>query len=93
MKKIFLSLTTITPGAWREKIAEAKKLELREIALFLTCLNPPAKQELYESLKKTKIEKIPFVHLRSDMALQEMEDSLTIQLKAREYLSQLLEFV
>ena len=67
MKKILVTITT-TDSSWREKIEEVKNLELKEIALFLTCLNRQEREECYRALAKTGLEKIPFVHLRSDMS-------------------------
>ena len=72
-KKILPTITTILPGRWREKLKEAKKLGLKEVALFPTCLKPSERKELYGLLGETGIEKIPFVHLRSDMKLWEMD--------------------
>lgn len=65
-------ITTITPEAWRDKIKEVKKLELKEVALFPTCLNQTERKELYQLLEKTSVKSIPFVHLRSDMELWEL---------------------
>ena len=68
------TITTITPGAWRKKIKEIKKLKLKEVALFPTCLNPQERQELYSLLKKTDVKRVPFVHLKTeDMPLAELD--------------------
>lgn len=72
-KKILPTITTITPSLWREKIKEAKKLALEEAALFPTCLPIEERKELYNLLKETKIKKIPFVHIRTDMELWELD--------------------
>ena len=71
MKKILVTLTT-TNSSWREKIEEIKNLELKEIALFLTGLNGQEREECYRALAKTGLEKIPFVHLRSNMSAEEI---------------------
>ena len=71
MKKILVTLTT-TNSSWREKIEEIKNLELKEIALFLTGLNRQEREECYRALAKTGLEKIPFVHLRSNMSAEEV---------------------
>lgn len=65
-KKILLGLTTITPGGWKNKVKEIDQLELKEIALFPTCLDLGQRRELYGLLEKTKLEKIPHVHLRAE---------------------------
>jgi hypothetical protein len=72
MKKILLGLTTISAGEWRNKVKEIDELGLKEIALFLTCLNPGERKELYGLLAKTKLERIPHVHLRHDMKATEL---------------------
>ncbi|MFH1780989.1 MAG: hypothetical protein ABH841_03240 [Candidatus Nealsonbacteria bacterium] len=71
--KILSAITTITPEAWRSKITEIKKFKLREVCLFLTCLNAEERQELYSLLSDTSIQCVPFVHIRTDMTIQELE--------------------
>jgi len=70
--KILPTITTITPGAWREKLAEVKKIKLKEVCLFLTCLDKTEREEFYTLLKDTGVERVPFVHLRSDMSPEEL---------------------
>lgn len=69
--KILPTITTITN--WRKKIKESKELGLTEVALFPTSLSLKEREELYQLLKKTKIRRIPFVHLRSDMVIGELD--------------------
>lgn len=69
--KILLGLTTTYKSDWRGKIREIDKLGLREIALFPTCLKIKERGELYKLLEKTKLKKIPFVHIRHDFEKQE----------------------
>lgn len=71
--QIIPTITTITSGAWRSKLAEVKRLNLKEICLFPTCLNFEERKELYSLLEETGAKTVPFVHLRSDMTLQELE--------------------
>lgn len=66
MKNILLTITTTGGSDWKDKITEIDKLMLEEVALFPTCLNKEERKELYDLLKKTKLKRIPFVHLRSD---------------------------
>ena len=70
--QILPTITTITPGAWREKLAEVKKFKLKEVCLFLTCLDKKQREEFYTLLKDTGVERVPFVHLRSDMSPEEV---------------------
>ncbi len=72
-KKILLGLTTTKGSDWRQKIKEIELYDLKEIALFLTCLNKLEREELYNLLEKTKIKKIPHVHLRTDMDISELD--------------------
>lgn len=69
--KILPAITTIFD--WRGKLKELKELNLKEVALFLTCVNHKERREIYEFLKKTKINKVPFVHTRTDMLADEIE--------------------
>jgi len=69
--RILPTITTIFD--WREKIAEVGKLKLKEVSLFLTLVNLQERQELFRLLRDTKINKVPFVHLRSDMTREEID--------------------
>lgn len=71
--QILPTITTITPGKWREKIAEVKRLKLKEVAVFPTCLDEKERKELFLLLKETDVKRIPLVHLRSDMSLKEID--------------------
>jgi len=71
--KILPTITTSGNSDWQNKIVEIKKLKLKEVFVFLTGLEEKERKELYKSLQKTEIEKIPFVHLRSDMKLEELD--------------------
>jgi hypothetical protein len=73
MKKIILPTITSTKPVWKKRIKEAGRKELKEIALFLTCLKIKERKEAYFLLEKNKIQIIPFVHLRSDMELWELD--------------------
>ncbi len=69
---ILPTITTITPD-WRNKVKEVEELGLREVNVFLTCLNREKRGELYGLLKSAEISKIPFVHIRSDMEPSELD--------------------
>ncbi len=68
-------LPTITTGfsGWQEKIEEIKELRLKEIALFPTFLKQEERKKLYQALKGTGVKSIPFVHIRSDMEIWELD--------------------
>jgi hypothetical protein len=69
---ILPTITTIFPN-WRDKLKEAEELKLKEINIFPTCLEVKERKNLYENLKKIGIVKIPFVHIRSDMDVWELD--------------------
>ncbi len=70
---ILPAITTTKGSDWRAKIKEADDLGLEEVALFPTCLDKKGREELYGLLGKSKIERIPFVHMRSDMSPEELD--------------------
>lgn len=75
-KKILPTITTTyySPQTnYEEKIKEVVKLKLKEVCLFLTGLKIKERKKLYQQLEKTPIKKIPFVHLKSDMELWELD--------------------
>jgi len=71
--KLLPTITTITGSNWKDKINEVRELRLEEIALFPTCLNKEQRKTLYSLLKQTSVKRIPFVHLRTDMDVEELE--------------------
>jgi hypothetical protein len=72
-RKILISITTTSNSDWRRKIKEIDNLKIKEIAVFLTCLDKKERKEFYNLLEKTKIKSIPFVHMRSDMSPKELD--------------------
>lgn len=80
-RKIYPSIITslngdwVSPGSgdWRSFVSDASELGLAEVCLFITGLEKNGREELYGLLEKTKIKRIPLVHLRSDMAADEIE--------------------
>lgn len=66
MFKIYPSITS-TAGNWKELIQETKDLNLKEVCFFPTVLNEEERKEAYQLLEKTQVERIPLVHLKSDM--------------------------
>ena len=71
--RIFPSITTTDGVDWRRQIQELKELGLKEVCLFPTCLELKQRKELYKLLETAGVENIPFVHLRSDMDIGEIE--------------------
>lgn len=60
-------------GDWRDKFKEIDLLGLEKVAVFVTTIGFDERQELYRALENTKLEEIPFVHIRSDMHSEELE--------------------
>lgn len=72
-KQLLLGLTT-TPGSnWRDKVEEIKQLNLREVALLPTALEPSDRQALYKLLEGCNLESVPYVHLRDDFTVEEVD--------------------
>jgi hypothetical protein len=72
-RKILPSITTTSGSDWKAQLKEVKKLRLKEIAIFLTCLKEKERKFFYSFIKKTGIKSIPFCHLRSDMKIKELD--------------------
>ena len=74
--KIFPSVTTSTrwySGGWQAKMEEIKLLELKEVCLFPTVLNFEQRQKFIKELAKTKVERVPLVHIKNDFKLSEIK--------------------
>lgn len=71
-KKIFPTIVT-TDGKHLEKLEEVNKLGLVEVCVFLTGLGSQKRKDFYKELKKSSIRKIPLVHLRTDVELEELD--------------------
>jgi len=71
--KFIPALTTTNGSNWKEKFREIEALKIEEIALFPTCLAKEHRKTLYDMIKSSCIKRIPFVHLRDDMDVNELE--------------------
>jgi hypothetical protein len=69
---IYPSITTTTHN-YLTQIEEAEKLGIKEICLFLTCLNLSKRQEFYPLLKKCSFKRFPLIHLRHDLKPWELD--------------------
>ncbi len=70
---ILPTITTTFNANWKGKIKEVQLFDLEEVALFPTCLDKNERRGLYDLISKSGIKSIPFVHLREDMEVQELE--------------------
>lgn len=71
--KIYPTITTGDRSNWRDKIREINYLKLEEVAVFPTLLEKSERKNLYQLIKESSIKKIPIVHLRSDMEIDELD--------------------
>lgn len=55
------------------QLKELGKLNLKEICVFLTCLSKKERSKFYKYLECSSLKRIPFVHLRSDMEVKELD--------------------
>jgi hypothetical protein len=72
-KKIIIGLTGKNDTEVIEKIRSAEKLKIKEAGLFLEMLEPNQRNNAYQELEKSKIKKIPLVHIRDDMTKKELD--------------------
>lgn len=71
--KFIPALTTTNGSNWKDKFREIEALKIEEIALFPTCLTKEHRKVLYSMIKNSCIKRIPFVHLRDDMDVEELD--------------------
>jgi hypothetical protein len=72
-KTIILPGVTSYPNGWESKVAEIDKLNIYEVALFPTSIELDERKKLYQALRKSKLKRIPHVHLRHDMEEWELD--------------------
>lgn len=71
--KILVSITT-TNKDYIKNIQEAKKLKIKELALFFTLFaTKNIRYKIYKELLKNNIKSVPVVHLRNDMKVSEIK--------------------
>jgi len=68
---IYPSIVT-TDGNHFKKLEEATKLGLEEVCFFATQLSLEERKNFYELLERTKIRRIPLVHIRQDFEIWEL---------------------
>lgn len=72
LSKLLVGITGKKENHWKNKLKEINKLDIAEVALFLEWFKKPQRQKIYQALLKSKIKKIPLVHLRNDMDKSEL---------------------
>ncbi|MDA3840637.1 MAG: hypothetical protein PF572_06160 [Patescibacteria group bacterium] len=69
--RFYPTITAISGNEYK-KLAEAKKLKLTEVCVFLSPLKPEQREKFYKELEKSNIEEIPFAHIRGDFTKDEI---------------------
>lgn len=59
-------------SSWEQQLKEINKLNISKISLFLECLKLSERKLIYKSLLDSKVKNIPLVHIRGDMAREEL---------------------
>lgn len=72
-KKILVSVVTTRGADWKKAISEINNLGLKEVALFLTCLDREKRKEIYALVKESSVRRIPLVHIRNDVTPEELD--------------------
>ncbi|MGD0577153.1 MAG: hypothetical protein ABSA74_03710 [Candidatus Staskawiczbacteria bacterium] len=72
-KNILVSITGKTADECIEKINEVNNFKIKEVGLFLEFLDKEQRKKVYTELLKSKIKKIPLVHIRHDMVKDELK--------------------
>ena len=65
-RKIYVSIVT-QKCDWKSQMEEVKKLQLKEVALFLTGVDPEERKKIFKELKNSSVVSIPFSHIRHDI--------------------------
>jgi hypothetical protein len=72
-KRVLIGITTSPYSKWEKKIRELDKYKIKEIAFFPTFLTIKQRKKSYALLEKTKLQRIPHVHLRHNMEIWEVK--------------------
>jgi hypothetical protein len=72
-QRILVGITSKDDFHWPQQLAEVEKFKITEVSLFLEKLPYSQRKKVYQSLLKSKIKRIPLVHLRHDMSKDEIE--------------------
>jgi len=70
--EIYPSITT-TSNNWKHQLKEVKKYSLKTVCIFPTFVEKDSHLEIYHSLIKSRVTKIPLVHIRQDMDEKEID--------------------
>jgi len=73
MIKILLSITGEKSFDWDSKLKEINSRKIEKAAVFLERFDKKERDNFYRLLLKSTIKSVPFVHLRDDVAKEEMK--------------------
>ena len=73
LQKITPSITGHNSLQLNRKIGEAEKFKIFSIPLFFERLSISERDKVYSRLEKSSIKKIPLVHIREDMSVEELD--------------------
>jgi hypothetical protein len=71
--KILLSITGEGSLDWANKLKEINELKIKKVAIFLERFDKKERDNLYRLLEKSCIKEIPFVHIRHDVSVKEID--------------------
>jgi hypothetical protein len=71
-ERILVGITGDKENHWREKIEEIEKFGIKRVALFLERFGRKQRLKIYSVLSYSNIKEIPLVHIRNDMAREEL---------------------
>ncbi len=72
-EKIWLSITGNDYKECKSKVEEIKKREFEEVCLFFPYLPLEERKKIYQEIEKTKIKKVPLVHISNDFGKSELQ--------------------
>ncbi len=70
---LFVSITGEENENWQRQIREINEYGIEEAAVFVERFRKEQREPLYRALLKSDIEKVPLVHLRHDVAVEEID--------------------
>lgn len=72
-KKILVGITGLKASDCLKKIKETNNFNIKEVSLFLELFEKPEREKIYAALLSSKIKNIPLIHIRHDMAIDELK--------------------
>jgi len=70
-KRMLVGITGFQEKDWKSKLAQINRLKIKEAALFLERFDQTQRKKIYRALLDSSLERIPLVHARNDMEVEE----------------------